>query len=189
MFHMPVPERNHKMQDIHNIMEYLEIQQEQIKEIKNTLAVIKTGMESLEDLNLTCYETNLDMKTQAQYIEKKIRKQFQDLHQFLEEEQEARISAVMNEKQSKMKMNIGPIQAHRLEPKLLRIDESKHLDNLKLTVWKKMEMIVVKNETFHYDLEPFFVMVGFIGLVIVLVIGLVILLVISQESVPDIRSF
>ncbi|KAJ8377073.1 hypothetical protein SKAU_G00076530 [Synaphobranchus kaupii] len=75
------------------------------------------------------------IKSQAQSTEMQIQKEFEELHQFLRDEEAARIAALREEKEQMSQVS---------DPEVVsggRIDVAKHLGNLKYRVWEKMQGI------------------------------------------------
>ncbi|KAK6293078.1 hypothetical protein J4Q44_G00365790 [Coregonus suidteri] len=68
---------------------------------------LKPLQEKLEDLNIikqTCDQTAEHIKSQAQTTERQIREAFENLHQFLQEEEDARIAALREEEEQKSQL-------------------------------------------------------------------------------------
>ncbi|KAM8917503.1 LOW QUALITY PROTEIN: E3 ubiquitin-protein ligase TRIM35-like [Spinachia spinachia] len=74
------------------------------EEIQKYLKPLKDKLKVFEDVKGNCDQTAAHMKVQARHTEKQIRDQFKKLHQFLEEEEEARISALREEEEQKSRM-------------------------------------------------------------------------------------
>ncbi|TNN60742.1 Tripartite motif-containing protein 35 [Liparis tanakae] len=71
------------------------------KEIRESLKPLKEKLKLLEDARANCDQTAAHVKVQARRAESHIKEQIKKLHRFLEEEEEARISAVWEEEQQK----------------------------------------------------------------------------------------
>ncbi|KAM8913551.1 E3 ubiquitin-protein ligase TRIM35-like [Spinachia spinachia] len=74
------------------------------EEIQKYLKPLKDKLKVFEDVKGNCDQTAAHMKVQARHTEKQIRDQFKKLHQFLEEEEEARICALREEEEQKSRM-------------------------------------------------------------------------------------
>ncbi|KAG9335671.1 hypothetical protein JZ751_004323 [Albula glossodonta] len=121
-------------------------------------------------------EAALDLKSQAQHTERQVKAEFEKLHQFLRDEEVARLAALREEEEQKsrrMKEKIENItrqseygnapsvtsdptaaQCTLKDPELLSgalIDVVKHLGNLKYRVWEKML------ETVQYSVLTLFI--------------------------------
>ncbi|XP_037347019.2 nuclear factor 7, ovary-like [Pungitius pungitius] len=73
-------------------------------EIQKYLKPLKEKLKLFEEVKGNCDQTAAHMKVQARHTEKMIKDQFKKLHQFLEEEEEARISALREEEEQKSQM-------------------------------------------------------------------------------------
>ncbi|XP_037304363.2 nuclear factor 7, brain-like [Pungitius pungitius] len=89
---------NHKFKPIDEAAEDLK------EEIQKYLKPFKKKLKLFEEVKANCDQTAAHMKVQARHTEKKIKDQFKKLHQFLEEEEEARISALRGEEEQKCQM-------------------------------------------------------------------------------------
>ncbi|XP_037640449.1 zinc-binding protein A33-like [Sebastes umbrosus] len=81
------------------------------KELQETLEPLKEKLKVFEQVKVKSDQTAKHMKVQAGCTERKIKKQFKKLHQFLVEEEEARISALREEEQQKSQMMKEKIEA------------------------------------------------------------------------------
>ncbi|XP_062391318.1 zinc-binding protein A33-like [Sardina pilchardus] len=140
------------------------------------LECLQKKLKVFEEAHLTCDETAKHVKTQAQHTEDQIKEEFEKLHQFLRDEEAARIAALREEEEQKSQMmkesekmiaslsdtiraiekemgadDVTFLQNYRStveraqctlqDPERVSgalINVEKHLDNLKVKVWKKM---------------------------------------------------
>ncbi|KAI4904783.1 hypothetical protein NFI96_002043 [Prochilodus magdalenae] len=70
--------------------------------LSTALKTLKDKLDSINKLRMTSAMTLEHIKSQAQNIEKRIRDQFLELHRFLHEEEEARISALKQEEEQRV---------------------------------------------------------------------------------------
>ncbi|KAL6112408.1 trim35 [Pungitius sinensis] len=89
---------NHKFKPVDEAAEDLK------EEIQKYLKPLKEKLKLFEEVKGNCDQTAAHMKVQARHTEKMIKDQFKKLHQFLEEEEEARISALREEEEQKCQM-------------------------------------------------------------------------------------
>ncbi|XP_063044121.1 zinc-binding protein A33-like, partial [Engraulis encrasicolus] len=87
--------RNHKFSPID------EAAQERKEMLKTTLKPLQDKLEKFHDVKLTCDKTAEHIKGQTQQTEKLIKQHFEELHQFLRDEEAARISALREEEEQK----------------------------------------------------------------------------------------
>ncbi|XP_039653035.1 nuclear factor 7, brain-like [Perca fluviatilis] len=71
------------------------------KELQETLEPLKEKLKVFEQVKMNFAQTAKHMKVQARHTERKIKDQFKKLHQFLEEEEEARMAALREEEEQK----------------------------------------------------------------------------------------
>ncbi|XP_062391166.1 zinc-binding protein A33-like [Sardina pilchardus] len=93
--------REHKN---HNFSPVVEVACDYKKELRTQLAKLEKNMKKHKETKLTSDETAKDIKTQALNTEKQIKEQFEKLHQFLRDEEAARIAALREEEEQKTKM-------------------------------------------------------------------------------------
>ncbi|XP_030648146.1 zinc-binding protein A33-like [Chanos chanos] len=74
------------------------------EELKTALKSLQEKLKIFEKVKLTCDQTAEHIKTQAKHTEKQIKKQFEKLHQFLRDEEAARIAALREEEEQKSQM-------------------------------------------------------------------------------------
>uniref|UniRef100_A0A3B4V3Y3 Nuclear factor 7, brain-like n=1 Tax=Seriola dumerili TaxID=41447 RepID=A0A3B4V3Y3_SERDU len=113
------------------------------KELQETLELLKK-LKGCEKVN-RFYQSAEHIKVQAQHTERQIKEQFKKLHQFLEEEEEARITALREEEEQKSQMMKEKMEAlsreiaalsHtvRATEDELRAEDVSFLKNYKVTV-------------------------------------------------------
>ncbi|XP_034388001.1 nuclear factor 7, ovary-like isoform X2 [Cyclopterus lumpus] len=85
----------------HSFKPINEVAQDLKKELQKSLKPLKEKLKVFEQVKGNCDKTAEHMKVQVQCTERKIQDQFKKLHQFLEEEEEARISALRKEEEQK----------------------------------------------------------------------------------------
>ncbi|KAG5282969.1 hypothetical protein AALO_G00036760 [Alosa alosa] len=163
---------NHKFQPV----------DEAIADLKELLRIklesLQKRLKVFEEAKLSCDETAKHVKTQAQHTEMQIKEEFEKLHQFLRDEEAARIAALREEEEQKSqkekiekmsreiaslsdtiraiedemgaddvaflqnyKSTVERAQCTLQDPERVSgalINVAKHLDNLKVKVWKKM---------------------------------------------------
>ncbi|XP_062391141.1 zinc-binding protein A33-like [Sardina pilchardus] len=93
--------RKHKN---HNCSPIDEAAQDRKEELKIKLQPLQKKLKTLEEVKLICDQTAAHMKTQAQHTEKQIKQEFEKLHQFLRDEEAARIAALKKEEKQKSQM-------------------------------------------------------------------------------------
>ncbi|TSK20189.1 Tripartite motif-containing protein 35 [Bagarius yarrelli] len=137
---------------------------------------LKTALRPLQDRRrlLKKVKSNYDqtaycIKYQTKKTEQQIKKEFEKLHQFLQDEQASRLAALRQEEEQKSQMiehkidelnilisyfacifnllkdEIGSGKSFFQEPQMISgalIDKAKHLGNLRFRVWEKMQEIV-----------------------------------------------
>ncbi|XP_030648364.1 zinc-binding protein A33-like [Chanos chanos] len=74
------------------------------EELKTALKPLQVKLKIFEKVKLACDQTAEHIKTQAKHTERQIKKQFEKLHQFLRDEQAARIAALREEEEQKSQM-------------------------------------------------------------------------------------
>ncbi|XP_051269759.1 E3 ubiquitin-protein ligase TRIM35-like [Dicentrarchus labrax] len=88
-----------------------EFAQSHKKELQKTLKPLQEKLKLFEQVKGNCDQTAEHIKVQARHTEKQIKDQFKKLHQFLQEEEEARITALRVEEEQKSKMMKEQIEA------------------------------------------------------------------------------
>ncbi|XP_062391142.1 E3 ubiquitin-protein ligase TRIM39-like [Sardina pilchardus] len=81
-----------------------EAAQDRKEELKIKLQPLQTKLKTFEKVKVMCDQTAAQIKTQAQRTERQIKQEFEKLHQFLHNEETARIAAVKKEEKQKSQM-------------------------------------------------------------------------------------
>ncbi|XP_031696757.1 tripartite motif-containing protein 35-like [Anarrhichthys ocellatus] len=89
---------NHRFRPIDEAAEDLK------EEIQESLKLLKEKLKLFKQVKGNCDQTAEQMKVQVGHTERQIKEHFKKLHQFLEEEEEARISALREEEEQKSQM-------------------------------------------------------------------------------------
>ncbi|XP_028436347.1 E3 ubiquitin-protein ligase TRIM17-like, partial [Perca flavescens] len=71
------------------------------KDLQETLEPLKEKIKAFEQVKVNCDQTAEHIKVQARHTETRIRNQFKKFHQFLEEEEVARLAALWEEEEQK----------------------------------------------------------------------------------------
>ncbi|XP_051506297.1 zinc-binding protein A33-like isoform X2 [Myxocyprinus asiaticus] len=123
-----------------------------LKEVlKTNMKPLKEKLKVLKNEKVICNQRAKHIKNQAQQTEACIKEEFNQLHQFLRDEETARIRATEEEIQSnnisfllnyKDQLEITQCTCPEGPDKLpeVLIDVAKHLGNLKFNVWQKMRV-------------------------------------------------
>ncbi|XP_062391155.1 nuclear factor 7, brain-like [Sardina pilchardus] len=74
------------------------------EELKIKLQPLQERLKTFEEAKVTCDQITKHIKTQAQHTEKQIKEEFEKLHQFLRDEEAARIAALREEEEQKSQM-------------------------------------------------------------------------------------
>ncbi|XP_076119276.1 zinc-binding protein A33-like [Alosa pseudoharengus] len=93
-----------KLHKQHNFSPTVEAACEMKEELKNKLQTLQEKMKKFEEAKVTCDKTAEYIKTQTQNTEKQIKEEFEKLHQFLRDEEAARIAALRKEEEQKSQM-------------------------------------------------------------------------------------
>ncbi|XP_062391293.1 zinc-binding protein A33-like [Sardina pilchardus] len=115
------------------------------EELKIKLEPLTKKLKSFEEVKLLCDQTAAHIKTQTQHTEKQMKMEFEKLHQFLRDEEAARIAALreeeeqksqmMKERIKKMSREISTLSATiRAIEEQMRADDVTFLQNYKSTV-------------------------------------------------------
>ncbi|XP_046879236.1 LOW QUALITY PROTEIN: E3 ubiquitin-protein ligase TRIM39-like [Hypomesus transpacificus] len=75
-----------------------------VEELQHTLKYLQEKLKIFNEVKQTCDQTANHIKIQTQHTEKQIKEAFKKIHQFLQEEEEARIAALRKEEEQKSQM-------------------------------------------------------------------------------------
>ncbi|XP_062390832.1 zinc-binding protein A33-like isoform X2 [Sardina pilchardus] len=121
------------------------------EELKIRLQALQKKLHTLKQAERSYDETAQHLSVQARHTEWQIKDEFEKLHQFLRDEEAARLAALMEEARRKREMmkayksTVERAQCTLQDPERVSgalIDVAKHLSNLKFRVWEKMQDIV-----------------------------------------------
>ncbi|XP_062391196.1 E3 ubiquitin-protein ligase TRIM35-like [Sardina pilchardus] len=96
--------RDSKLHRSHQFSPVDEAAADRKEELKIKLYPMKEKLKAFKKAKLTCDGTAEHIKTQAQHTEKQIKEEFEKLHQFLRDEEAARIAALREEEEQKSQM-------------------------------------------------------------------------------------
>ncbi|KAJ8366563.1 hypothetical protein AAFF_G00350580 [Aldrovandia affinis] len=107
------------------------------RELKTVLNPIKEKLERFTKVKQVCEKTAEHIRNQAQHTERQVKAEFQKLHQFLRDEEEARLAALRKEEEQKsqmMKEKIETITRHvsTLSDKITAIEKAMHSEDISL---------------------------------------------------------
>ncbi|KAI4889678.1 hypothetical protein NFI96_022019, partial [Prochilodus magdalenae] len=144
--------RNHKN---HELCPVDEAVTEFKDKLRTALEPLQKNLKALEEAKQDYERTAAHIKTQAQHTERQIQEEFRKLHQFLRDEEAARIAALKEEEEQKSQMmrrkieelnsSIFRVQITPKDPEKTSgalISVGKHLSNLKFRVWEKMQEVL-----------------------------------------------
>ncbi|KAM9403902.1 E3 ubiquitin-protein ligase TRIM39-like [Salvelinus alpinus] len=96
--------RDSKVHQSHDCVPVDEVVQDLKEELHTALKPLQKNLQVFNDVKLTCDKTAEHIKRQVQHTEKQINKEFEKLHQFLRDEEAARIAALREEEEQKNQM-------------------------------------------------------------------------------------
>uniref|UniRef100_A0AAY4BI80 Zinc-binding protein A33-like n=1 Tax=Denticeps clupeoides TaxID=299321 RepID=A0AAY4BI80_9TELE len=157
-----------KSHENHNFRPIEEAALDLKEELKVKLEFLQEKPDIFKAAKATCDRTAEHIKIQTQHTERRIKEEFEKLHQFLQDEEAARIAALREEEKQKSQMikekmekmsrelsdtiraleeemgaedvSFLQVRTKRLSGALIHVE--KHLRNLKFTVWEKMKEII-----------------------------------------------
>ncbi|XP_033481792.2 nuclear factor 7, ovary-like [Epinephelus lanceolatus] len=100
-----------KMHNNHRLRPINEAAKDHKEELQKSLKTLQEKLKLFEQVKGNCDQTAEHIKVQARHTERLIKKQFKKLHQFLQEEEEARISALRDEEGQKSQVMKEKIEA------------------------------------------------------------------------------
>ncbi|XP_062391169.1 zinc-binding protein A33-like [Sardina pilchardus] len=136
--------RDSKIHKHHNFSPISEAAPDMKEELKIKLEPLTKKLKTFEEVKLLCDQTAAHIKTQTQHTEKQMKMEFKKLHQFLRDEEAARIAAlkkeeklnswVMKKKIEKMSREISSLSATiRAIEEQMGADDVTFLQNYKST--------------------------------------------------------
>ncbi|XP_062391167.1 E3 ubiquitin-protein ligase TRIM35-like [Sardina pilchardus] len=96
--------RDSKTHKHHNFSPISEAAPDMKEELKIKLEPLTKKLKTFEEVKLLCDQTAAHIKTQTQHTEKQMKMEFEKLHQFLRDEEAARIAALREEEEQKSQM-------------------------------------------------------------------------------------
>ncbi|XP_063068563.1 E3 ubiquitin-protein ligase TRIM35-like [Engraulis encrasicolus] len=137
--------RDSRLHKGHNFSPVDEVAADRKEELKVKLDPLNKKLEAFKKEKRSCDETAKHIKTQVQHTEKQIKKEFEELHQFLRDEEAARIAALRKEEEQKSRMMKDKIDKMsreitslsgtiRVIQKEIKADDITFLQNYKRTV-------------------------------------------------------
>ncbi|XP_026161694.1 tripartite motif-containing protein 35-like [Mastacembelus armatus] len=146
--------RDSKTHNNHRFRPINEAAQDHREEILKSLKPLQEKLKLFEQAKGNCDQTAEHIKFQARQTEKQIKEQFKKLHQFLQEEEEARITALREDEGQKSQMMKEKIEALsreitalsdtvRATEEELRAEEVSFLQNYKAAVRRVQQRLVL----------------------------------------------
>ncbi|XP_073323694.1 zinc-binding protein A33-like [Pagrus major] len=140
------PHNNHKVRAVNEVAE------DRRDTLQKTLKPVRDKLKVFEQVKGNCVETEVHVMDRALSTETQIKEQFKKLHQFLQEEEKARISALREEKGQKCKLIREKIEALnrdiaalsetiRTTEEELRAGDVSFLQNYEAAVKRMKEMV------------------------------------------------
>ncbi|XP_044205835.1 zinc-binding protein A33-like [Thunnus albacares] len=96
--------RDSKMHNNHRFRPVDEAAQDHKEELQKSLKPLQDKLKLFKEVKGNCDQTAEHIKVQARDTERQIKEQFKKLHQFLQKEEEARISSLRDEEEQKSQM-------------------------------------------------------------------------------------
>ncbi|KAL2080933.1 hypothetical protein ACEWY4_022786 [Coilia grayii] len=96
--------RDSKLHKNHNFSPIDEAALENREELKIKLQPLQKKLDDFKQVKRTCDKTSQQIRVQAQHTERQIKQEFEKLHQFLQDEEAARIAALREEEEQKSQM-------------------------------------------------------------------------------------
>ncbi|XP_071351090.1 E3 ubiquitin-protein ligase TRIM39-like [Trachinotus anak] len=103
--------RDSKTHTNHTFSPIDEAAQDLKEKLHESLRPLQQKLKRLKDVKGNCDQTAKHIKAQVRHTEREIKEQFKKLHQFLQEEEEARITALRGEEKQKSKVMREKIEA------------------------------------------------------------------------------
>ncbi|XP_023271898.1 tripartite motif-containing protein 35-like [Seriola lalandi dorsalis] len=146
--------RDSKTHTDHKFRPIDEAAQDHREQLQITLKPLEEKLKLFEQVKGNCDQTAEHIKVQAQHTERQIKEQFKKLHQFLEEEEEARITALREEEKQKswrMKRKMEALSREiaalshtvRATEDELRAEDVSFLQNYKVTVERVQQRLLL----------------------------------------------
>ncbi|XP_042559151.1 E3 ubiquitin-protein ligase TRIM35-like [Clupea harengus] len=136
--------RDSKTHKTHNFSPINEAALDIKEELKIKLEPLRNKFKTFEEVKLIFDQTAAHIKTQTQHTEKQIKEEFKKLHQFLRDEEAARIAALREEEEQKSQM---------MKKKIEKM--SREMSSLSDTIRVIEEEMGADDITFLQDFPPF----------------------------------
>ncbi|KAG7243467.1 hypothetical protein INR49_011023 [Caranx melampygus] len=114
-------------------------------DLKKELIPLKKNLRHLYEAKQECDDTTVHIKNQTQATEKEIKEEFEQLREFLQKEEEARLASLRQENEEKNELVKKKAQIPHKDPGKVSgalINVAKHVSSLKYHVWEKMVELV-----------------------------------------------